>query len=318
MENPMLNRPNPIKLNRLFLFALLLLAFPLVACDTLSDTAAAASPSLLRPTSVVPADAVTNSADSVAIAPAIAELDTVVVQESTDAAASETYLAPVVDLSVDEIADLLFMREEEKLARDVYLTLYDQWQMPVFQNIAESEQTHMDAILVLINQYGLQDPAAGKDVGVFTDPSLQTLYDQLIGAGSESLAGALIAGVTIEEVDILDLQGSLAQTTNADIVLVYQNLLAGSENHLRAFVSSLERQTGEVYQPQYLSQEAYAAILGGSAGNGNGQGGRNGSDQGQGGNGGGQGGNGRGGQGRGGNGGQGGNGAGRGAQQSTS
>ena len=307
----MFKRANPITLNRLFLFALLLAALPLVACDTLSDTVVAAPPSLIRPTAAAPAGTIVNSTDSVAIVPTVSELDTAVVE--ADAATSETYLAPTVDLSVDEIGDLLFMREEEKLARDVYTVLYDQWQIPVFQNIAGSEQAHMDALLTLINQYGLQDPAAGKDVGVFTDPSLQTLYDQLIAAGSESLAGALVAGATIEEVDILDLQGSLAQTANADIVPVYQNLLAGSENHLRAFVSSLERQTGEAYQPQYLSQEAYAAILGGSAGNGNGSGG-----QGQGGNGGGQGGNGRGGQGRGGNGGQGGNGAGRGAQQPTS
>jgi hypothetical protein len=255
-----------------------------------------------------------------AIAPAGSELEPVVAEESMDEAANETYLAPAGDLSVDEIADLLFMREEEKLARDVYLTLYDQWQMPVFHNIAASEAAHMEALLVLINKYGLVDSAAGKDLGVFTDPSLQTLYDQLIADGSESLSGALLVGATIEEIDIRDLQGSLAQTANADIVPVYQNLLAGSENHLRAFVSSLERQTGEVYQPQYLSQEAYATIAGGSAGNGNGnggQGGNGGNGQGRGGNGGGQGGNGRGGQGRGGNGGQGGNGAGRGQQQST-
>jgi hypothetical protein len=317
MENLMLNRPNLISFNTLLLFGLLLFALPLVACDTFSDSAAAAPRSQIRPTAAAPADVVTNR-DSVAIAPAASELGTVAVEPNIDAAAKETYLARAVDLSVDEIADLLFMREEEKLARDVYLTLYDQWQMPVFQNIAGSEQTHMDALLILIDQYGLQDPAAGKDVGVFTDPSLQTLYDQLIAAGSKSLAGALVAGATIEEVDILDLQGSLAKTANADIIPVYQNLLTGSENHLRAFASSLERQTGETYQPQYLSQEAYAAIVSGPAGNGNGNGGQGGSGQGQGGNGGGQGGTGRGGQGRGGNGGQGGNGAGRGKQQSTS
>ncbi|UCC53947.1 MAG: DUF2202 domain-containing protein [Anaerolineaceae bacterium] len=316
----MLNRPKSTTFSKLFLVALLLLAFPLAACDSFSDTATAAPPTLLRSDKAATTDIATKSVDTMAIAPAGSELEPVVAEESMDEAANETYLAPAGDLSVDEIADLLFMREEEKLARDVYLILYDQWQMPVFHNIAASEAAHMEALLVLINQYGLVDPAAGKDLGVFTDPSLQTLYDQLIADGSESLSGALLVGATIEEIDIRDLQGSLAQTANADIVPVYQNLLAGSENHLRAFASSLERQTGEVYQPQYLSQEAYATIAGGSAGNGNGnggQGGNGGNGQGRGGNGGGQGGNGRAGQGRGGNGGQGGNGAGRGQQQST-
>ena len=37
-------------------------------------------------------------------------------------------------LSDAEAATLVFMREEEKLARDVYITLYDQWEHPVFNN----------------------------------------------------------------------------------------------------------------------------------------------------------------------------------------
>jgi hypothetical protein len=146
----------------------------------------------------------------------------------------------------------------------------------------------MDAILGLINQYGLEDPAAGSDIGEFTDPTLQVLYDELATTGSQSVVDALYVGATIEEIDILDLQGSLAQTADSDIVPVYQSLLAGSENHLRAFVSSWERQTGETYQPQYVTPDEYAEIMlssqGGSGpGNGQGQGGNGG--RGQGGNG---------------------------------
>jgi hypothetical protein len=82
-------------------------------------------------------------------------------------------------------------------------------------------------------------------------------------------------GAAIEEIDILDLQARLSQADNADIQQVFNNLLNGSYNHLRAFVSSLGAQTGEAYQPQYLSAEAYQAIIGaaGEAG-GNGKGGR--------------------------------------------
>jgi hypothetical protein len=170
-----------------------------------------------------------------------------------------------------EIEGILYMREEEKLARDVYLTLYDAWGLPVFQNIARSEATHMAAVLTLIDQYGLADPAAAE-VGVFTDPTLQALYDQLAAEGRQSLADALRVGATIEEIDILDLQARLAQTEKADIALVYGNLLKGSRNHLRAFASTLARQTGETYQPQYLDPDSYDSIVNAGRETGRGQG----------------------------------------------
>jgi hypothetical protein len=171
-----------------------------------------------------------------------------------------------------EIEGLIYMREEEKLARDLYLALYDKWGMPVFQNIAGSEQAHMDSVLMLLDQYGLADPAAGKDLGEFSNPLFQSLYEQLVEQGSLTLGDALKVGATIEELDIADLEERLAQTGNEYIIQVYTNLLAGSENHLRAFVSNLERQTGEVFQPAYLDQEAYQAIVGGTTGQGGGNG----------------------------------------------
>ena len=71
-------------------------------------------------------------------------------------------------------------------------------------------------------------------------------------------------GAAIEEIDILDLQDTIANTTQADIQLIYQNLLSGSSNHLRAFVNTLQRQTGQPYQPQVLSEAEYEAILAGA------------------------------------------------------
>jgi hypothetical protein len=172
-------------------------------------------------------------------------------------------------LSEDEGAGLLFMREEEKLALDVYLALYAEWQLPIFQNIARSEQTHTDAVLQLLTRYGLDDPAAGLGAGEFADPTLQSLYDQLVAQGSASLEAALRVGAAIEEIDILDLEERLAQTDKADIRRVYENLKSGSYNHLRAFVGTLEQQTGTSYTPQYLTQTAYAAIMNGTTGRGN-------------------------------------------------
>jgi len=78
--------------------------------------------------------------------------------------------------------------------------------------------------------------------------------------GSNSLRDALEVGAAIEEIDILDLQEHMAETDNDDITLVYENLMKGSRNHLRAFVSTLEKQ-GFEYASQYLSQEEYEDII---------------------------------------------------------
>ena len=168
---------------------------------------------------------------------------------------------PVTDLTAVEQAGLLYMREEEKLAHDVYVTLGEKWNVPVFQNIPQSEQTHMDAVKLLLGRYGLSDPATDKAIGVFTDAPLQGLYNDLVEQGSQSLAAALTVGATIEDLDIVDLQTRLAQTDKADIQLVYENLLKGSRNHLRAFTRTLTRQAGASYTPQYLSQKAFTEIV---------------------------------------------------------
>lgn len=141
-------------------------------------------------------------------------------------------------LTEDEIADLLHMREEEKVARDVYLKLYELYEKPVFANIAQSEQKHMDAVLNLIEGYGLTDPVADKPEGEFT-ADFQDLFDNLVAEGSESITAAYGVGVKIEELDIADLQECIASTEVENILRVYNNLLAASGNHLNAFGSKL-------------------------------------------------------------------------------
>ena len=168
--------------------------------------------------------------------------------------------APVPALSAVEAADLLFMREEEKLARDVYTTLYAEWGVAVFDNISQSEQTHMDKILGLLDQYGLDDPALR--FGEFADGELQDLFDALIAAGLQSELDALMVGALIEEVDMEDIVLAMERTDEADILTVYGNLLAGSENHLNSFVKNIEAITGETYVAQWISQEEVDAILG--------------------------------------------------------
>jgi hypothetical protein len=163
-------------------------------------------------------------------------------------------------LSELEIAGLYLMREEEKLARDVYLTLGDKWGIQIFSNIAASEQTHTDAVKKLIETYGLVDPVSDDSRGVFASIELQALYNQLVTQGEVSVLEALMVGATVEDLDIKDLYELMAQTDNTAILEVYANLQKGSRNHMRAFIRNISNRGG-TYVAQYISPEALAAIL---------------------------------------------------------
>lgn len=165
-------------------------------------------------------------------------------------------------LDATEREGLLFMREEEKLARDVYKELYSLWGVNSFNNIGNSEQTHMNAMKSLLDAYGLADPAQGMDYGEFSDDTLQTLCNDLVALGAISEIEALKVGAAIEEIDILDIVEYKNQTDNEDIIFVYDNLLKGSRNHLRAFVSIMESR-GYSYTPQYITQEQFDEIING-------------------------------------------------------
>lgn len=162
-------------------------------------------------------------------------------------------------LSTVEIADLLFSREEEKVARDVYIALYDIWQHGTFSNISSSEQQHMDAMLKKLNAYNIPDPAQAA-IGAFTNQNLQKMYIDLVAEGSKSLIHALKVGCAIEEVDMIDLQEAIDHATHVDLDNSYLSLMEGSKNHLRAFVSALSKE-GVTYIPQYITVDLYNAII---------------------------------------------------------
>jgi len=159
-----------------------------------------------------------------------------------------------------EIEHLMYMREEEKLARDVYLTMYAKWKTHVFANIADSEELHTLAVKSKIDKYDLDDPVDNDDIGIFVNEELAKLYETLVDQGNKSEMDALWVGAAIEEIDMIDLQEAIDETDHPDIARTYQSLKDGSENHLRAFVSVIESQ-GMDYSAQYLSQSAVDAIL---------------------------------------------------------
>lgn len=157
-----------------------------------------------------------------------------------------------------EIRALQFIREEEKLARDVYRAMATRHQTRVFSSIALAEQRHMDSVATLLTTYAIPDPVAENPDGVFTDPTLQALYTTLVARGDRSLAEALLVGALIEETDIDDLgHAALANVPAADIARVIASLHDGSIRHLRAFVANWERRTGS----RYLAQALPAAEL---------------------------------------------------------
>lgn len=165
----------------------------------------------------------------------------------------------VQPLSAAEADTLTFMREEEKLARDIYLSMDQAWGLPPFSNIAVSEQKHMDAIKALLDRYRLTDPAL-SEIGAFKNDELQQLYDDLLARGELSYLEALQVGGLIEEVDIEDNEAAIAATTHMDLAQVYTSLLCGSRNHLRSFAATIEAQ-GVAYEAQYLDQEVVDAII---------------------------------------------------------
>jgi hypothetical protein len=164
-------------------------------------------------------------------------------------------------LSGEEEDELLFMWEEEKLARDVYTHLSATWQLPIFANIASAEQRHMDLLYTLIETYGFTDQIPEDNPDQFKDPNIAALFDAFVPKGNNSLIDALEVGAEIEDKDLYDLYNLLDSIDNAHIKLVAYNLAKGSRNHLRAFVLALEAQ-GQVYTATiYLDQATIDAIV---------------------------------------------------------
>lgn len=166
----------------------------------------------------------------------------------------------IANLTQNETDWLIHMREEEKLARDVYMTLGTKWNLKIFSNISASEQTHTDAIKRLLERYKIQDPSKDDAVGVFTLPEMKNLYVNLVGKGNISELDALVVGATIEDLDISDLDKALSETTNPAIVTVYKNLQKGSRNHMRAFTRNIESRGG-TYVQQYITTDTYNTII---------------------------------------------------------
>ena len=165
-------------------------------------------------------------------------------------------------LNAEAAQELRYMREEEKLARDVYRQAYDHWGLPVFARVAQAEQRHMDIMGRMLAYYGQSDPIADPNArGGFTDARLAKLYADLTSRAAKSASDALQAAGLIEEVDIMDLEKAAKTAPDAMLRRAYANLERGSRNHLRGFTSEWLRLTGKPYVAQAMPQATVDAIV---------------------------------------------------------
>lgn len=167
-------------------------------------------------------------------------------------------IATKTELTQTDSEALLFMLEEEKLARDTYQYLDNLWGINQFANIKLSEQTHMDAIVNLLRKYEIEYSIL--PMGQFSNQKLQDLYNQFVADGQLNTGNALQIGATIEDLDIVDLEEYINATSNQSIIDVYKNLQCGSRNHIRSFVTAINK-TGATYAPQFLTQDNYNSII---------------------------------------------------------
>jgi hypothetical protein len=164
------------------------------------------------------------------------------------------------ELTYAEAQDLNFLIQEEKLARDVYIYAFDLYGDNIFSSISSSEQTHMNAVEALLDQYDQPNPLLTLGVGEFSNATLQQLYYDLTAMVDNSLIDAYTVGATIEDLDIHDIEEQYHNTSKLDLMSTYDVLTCGSRNHLRSFYGKLQ-DNGASYTPQFISQEAFDAIV---------------------------------------------------------
>lgn len=168
--------------------------------------------------------------------------------------------ASPASLDDGEKQDMLFMREEEKMARDVYWALHEKWGEATFAMIAKAEQNHMNRMGEMLSLYGIEDPVGDRDPGDFSNTGIKGTYDTLVADGTSSLENAILVGAWIEERDISDLDEAIDGTSESRLIRVYESFKRASGNHLRRFVSLYEASYGP-YEPRILSDLEYEEIV---------------------------------------------------------
>lgn len=174
---------------------------------------------------------------------------------STGNGSTEASTSPLARAEADTLRS---MREEEKLARDLYAAFEPSGFE--FARIQGMERHHFAMIGMLLERYQLPDPAASQPAGVFTDPALQAQYAELHERGTKSRADAYAVATEIEDQSLHDLQAAIEGTTHDDIRHAYAMLAQMTRNHLRVFYTGLAAEGG-AYSPKYLDRPAFDRVV---------------------------------------------------------
>jgi len=171
----------------------------------------------------------------------------------------ETLSLKTDSLSSESLAELIFLLEEEKMAHDLYTSFFGFWNLQIFDRISRSEETHFNAVKTLLDFYEFPYEIS-EETGVFINEEIQNLYDAFLAEGAISMENSLVAGAKVEEIDIADLMSLIETTTDEHALLLYNNLLIGSRNHLRAFYRNM-LVYGIEYTPYILDQNLFDEIV---------------------------------------------------------
>jgi len=133
----------------------------------------------------------------------------------------------VENLSIEEM--LTFALEDEVLAYSTYNEIVEVFDVSKpFTNIMKAELRHQEAIIALMNDYGMDVPEVDASDYITLPISLEESYE---------------AGVQAEIDNIALYNTFLKEDIPEDVKDVFEYLIKGSEKHLSAFEKQLERST---------------------------------------------------------------------------
>lgn len=103
------------------------------------------------------------------------------------------------NLSGQELDGLISLVEKQKLHRDVYLTLFNATNKPLFNELYQTDENMYMLLTDQIEDYGFKNPVLYFGIGEFRNPDIQNVYDDFQTAISSGIYQALEFAILMEE-----------------------------------------------------------------------------------------------------------------------
>lgn len=140
-------------------------------------------------------------------------------------------------LTIAEQNDLLYMIEKEKMMRNIYKTMFQEYNVELFQSIYQAKESHLSLLSSKIDKYDVHNPLVYSAENEFENSSLQLVYDDFLAKKLIYEIEALNFVKNMEERHINYVETTVSQVDgNDDIVSVYNVILLGSQAHLDALL----------------------------------------------------------------------------------